>query len=74
MSIATQLIGGRHNNRTPSVEYLARPDGSARLVYVLQIENEEEHFWFEAFVDAHNGKLIMITDFGAEAVVSAHCA
>lgn len=46
-----------------------RDDGTASLVHVIQIQNEEVNSWYEAYVDAHTGELISLTDFVAEATV-----
>lgn len=67
-----EQLEGRWNNHPVSLEYLARPDGSAALVHVVQIQNEEINSWYEAYVDAHSGELLSVTDFTAEAGVSAH--
>ncbi|KAF6746342.1 metalloprotease [Ephemerocybe angulata] len=60
-------LEGTYNNQPISLEYLALPDGSAALVHVIQIQNQEVNSWYEAFVDAHSGELLSITDFTAEA-------
>jgi hypothetical protein len=52
------------------VEYLAREDGSVSLVHVVQIRNEDEGTWFEAYACAHTGKLLSVTDFVSHASVS----
>ncbi|TFK66605.1 hypothetical protein BDN72DRAFT_899704 [Pluteus cervinus] len=63
---AEGLLDGKHNDITPTLEYLVRPDGSAALVHVIQIQNESANTWYEAFIDAHSGDLLSITDFVAE--------
>ena len=65
-------LEGKWNNHPIALEYLARPDGSAALVHVVQIQNEEVNSWYEAYVDAHSGELLSVTDFTAEASVSAY--
>ncbi|KAF5332497.1 hypothetical protein D9611_005472 [Ephemerocybe angulata] len=60
-------LEGTYNNQPISLEYLALPDGSAALVHVIQIQNQEVNSWYEAFVDAHSGELLSITDFTADA-------
>ncbi|KAF6749245.1 metalloprotease [Ephemerocybe angulata] len=60
-------LDGTYNNHPISLEYLALPDGSAALVHVIQIQNQDVNSWYEAFVDAHSGELLSITDFTAEA-------
>ncbi|TFK62340.1 hypothetical protein BDN72DRAFT_395354 [Pluteus cervinus] len=63
---AEGLLDGKHNDITPTLEYLVRPNGTASLVHVIQIQNEGSNTWYEAFVDAHSGDLISITDFVAK--------
>ncbi|KAK0184108.1 Fungalysin metallopeptidase-domain-containing protein [Armillaria mellea] len=57
---------GTHNGIT-SLEYLARPDGSVALAHVVQVQNDDTNSWYEAFVDAHSGEILSVTDFVAEA-------
>ena len=64
------LLEGKYNGHPTSLEYLARPDGSAVLTFVAQIQNEAENTWYEAFIDAHSGDLVSVIDFTAEAAVS----
>lgn len=37
--------------------------------HVVQIQNDTTGTWFEAFVDAHSGDLVTVTDFVARASV-----
>ncbi|KAK0467497.1 Fungalysin metallopeptidase-domain-containing protein [Armillaria novae-zelandiae] len=74
VSLDTSLISkvedtllGTHNGIT-SLEYLARPDGSVALVHVVQVQNDDTNAWYEAFVDAHSGEILSVTDFVAEAM------
>ncbi|KAG5637838.1 hypothetical protein H0H81_003043 [Sphagnurus paluster] len=66
---AEQALDGKYNDHPPSLEYLVRPDGSASLTHVIQIRNEEAGTWYEAFVDAHSGDILSVTDFVADASV-----
>lgn len=68
---AEELIGGKHNDYPPSLEFLALSDGSAVLTHVIQIQNHETGVWGEAFIDAHTGQLRSITDFVAKFSVSS---
>ena len=73
IAIAENKLGGKFDSAAfpaPSLEYLARQDGSAALTYVLQVRNVENHIWYEAFVDAHSGDVVSVTDFKAHASVS----
>ena len=54
----------------PTLEYVAQQDGSLKLAHVLQVRNDEANTWYEAFVDAHTGELVSITDFVNKASVS----
>ena len=53
----------------PQLEYFAKDDDSAVLTHSFQVRNEEAGTWFEAFVDAHTGELVSVTDFVAKASV-----
>ncbi|KAK0436229.1 Fungalysin metallopeptidase-domain-containing protein [Armillaria borealis] len=50
-----------------SLEYLALEDGSVALAHVVQVLNADANTAYEAFVDAHSGDIIGITDFSAQA-------
>ncbi|KAK0437286.1 metalloprotease [Desarmillaria tabescens] len=50
-----------------SLEYLALADGSVALTHVVQVLNVDAHTAYEAFVDAHSGDIIGLTDFSAQA-------
>lgn len=69
ISTAEKALNGLLFNHPASLEYLARPDGSAALVHVFQIRNDSQDSWYEAFVDAHSGELLSVTDFVAHAEV-----
>ncbi|KIL64821.1 hypothetical protein M378DRAFT_186614 [Amanita muscaria Koide BX008] len=60
-------LNGQYNNHLPSLEYLVRPDGSVSLTHVVQIQNEAEGHWYEAYICAHSGKLLSVADFVAHA-------
>lgn len=66
---AEQALDGTHNGQPATIEYVAQEDGSAALVHVVQIQNDEAGTWYEAFVDAHSGSVISVTDFVAQASV-----
>ncbi|KAK0467530.1 Fungalysin metallopeptidase-domain-containing protein [Armillaria novae-zelandiae] len=36
------------------------------LRHVLQGQNDDTHSWYETFVDAHSGEILLVTDFVAE--------
>lgn len=67
---AEEALLGKHNGITPSLEYLVLADGSVALTHVVQIQNEDEFTWYEAFIDAHSGEIVSVTDFVADASVS----
>jgi len=62
-----KALDGKYNGHPTALEYLARPDGSAALVYTVQIQNEAENAWYLAYVDAHSGQLLSAVDFTADA-------
>ncbi|KAH6915888.1 metalloprotease [Coprinopsis sp. MPI-PUGE-AT-0042] len=62
-----EALDGKYNGHPTRLEYLARPDGSASLVFAAQIENVEANTWYEAFIDAHTGDLLSVVDFTADA-------
>ncbi|KAF6749059.1 hypothetical protein DFP72DRAFT_1049171 [Ephemerocybe angulata] len=64
-----EQLEGKYNNHPTTLEYLARPDGTAALTHVVQIQNEEVNSCYEAFIDAHTGELLSVTDFTANASV-----
>ena len=69
ISIAENALGGTFNGHPPTIEFFAMPSGVAVLTHVIQIENEVTGAWFEAFVDAHAGTLVSVTNFVAQASV-----
>ncbi|EAU86463.1 metalloprotease [Coprinopsis cinerea okayama7 len=66
-----EILDGKYNDHPTRLEYLARPDGTASLVYAAQIENVEDNKWYEAYIDAHNGELLSVVDFTADATYRA---
>ncbi|PPQ72396.1 hypothetical protein CVT24_002081 [Panaeolus cyanescens] len=60
---AEEALHGTYNQHPVTVNYLARPDNSAALVYTIQIENEPLSIWKEAHVDAHSGAVLSAIDF-----------
>ncbi|KAI0646696.1 Fungalysin metallopeptidase-domain-containing protein [Trametes meyenii] len=70
IAAAEQKLGGAHdaeNFPAPTLEYFAKDDGSVALTHVFQVRNEEAGTWYEAFVDAHSGELVSVTDFVSKA-------
>ncbi|KAI3608437.1 putative extracellular elastinolytic metalloproteinase precursor [Moniliophthora roreri] len=66
ISNAEEALDGKKNEIEPTLEYLALEDGSAALVHVFQVQNDEAGSWYEAYVDAHSGELLSVTDFVAD--------
>lgn len=60
---AEKVLNGIYNGHPPTVEYLVKPDSSISLVHVVQIQNDESGTWYEAFMDAHSGDVLSVTDF-----------
>ncbi|KAI0344183.1 hypothetical protein BDW22DRAFT_1137358 [Trametopsis cervina] len=63
ISKAENALGGKYNDWPATLEYVAREDGSLSLAHVVQVRDEAKSLWVEAFVDAHNGDVIHLTDF-----------
>ncbi|KAK0475373.1 Fungalysin metallopeptidase-domain-containing protein [Armillaria novae-zelandiae] len=63
---ASKTLLGTHNGIT-SLEYLVQPDGSVALAHVVQVHNDDTNAWYEAFIDAHSGEILSMTDFVTEA-------
>ncbi|KAF9486176.1 hypothetical protein BDN70DRAFT_988183 [Pholiota conissans] len=64
---AEALVGGKYNDHPTTLEYVVKEDQSVVLTHVVQIENEATGAWVEAFIDAHSGALVTITDFVTKA-------
>ncbi|KAG6852549.1 hypothetical protein C0991_010991, partial [Blastosporella zonata] len=64
---AEEFLSGIYNGHPASLQYLAKSDGSAALTHAIQIQNETAITFYEAFIDAHSGELLHITDFVAQA-------
>ncbi|KAI0667554.1 Fungalysin metallopeptidase-domain-containing protein [Trametes maxima] len=64
---AESALGGKYNEYPATLEFVAKKDGSLALTHVVQIRNDENGTWFEAFVDAHSGELVQLTDFVSKA-------
>ncbi|KAF8156585.1 Fungalysin metallopeptidase-domain-containing protein [Crassisporium funariophilum] len=67
IATAEQKLDGTFNNHPPTLEFFVKPDSTVVLTHVVQIENDATGTWGEAFVDAHSGELVSVTDFVAKA-------
>ncbi|KAG6899570.1 hypothetical protein C0993_009149 [Termitomyces sp. T159_Od127] len=56
-----------YNDHPTSLEYLVREDESVALTHVVQVRNETNGKWYEAFACAHTGEILSVTDFVAHA-------
>ncbi|KAJ3564164.1 hypothetical protein NP233_g8473 [Leucocoprinus birnbaumii] len=66
-STAEAALDGTYNSHPTSIQYIAKEDGTLILTHAMQIQNEAKGTWYEAFVDAHSGELVHLTDFVAKA-------
>ncbi|KAF9019420.1 hypothetical protein BDZ89DRAFT_992503, partial [Hymenopellis radicata] len=66
ISTVEEQLSGKFNG-VKSLKYLTKPDGSIALTHTVQVQNADTNAWFEAFVDAHTGELLSVTDFVAQA-------
>ncbi|KAK7032140.1 hypothetical protein VNI00_013314 [Paramarasmius palmivorus] len=68
---AEEMFSASHNAFEPTLEYLARPDGSVALTHVIQVRNDYDATWDEVFVDAHTGDVLAANTFIADATYRA---
>ncbi|KAM5541104.1 hypothetical protein V8D89_005237 [Ganoderma adspersum] len=64
---AEDELGGGYNGHPTKLEFVAKEDGSVALTHVMQIQDDDKGMWVEAFVDAHSGDIVQLTDFSAHA-------
>ncbi|KAF9261299.1 hypothetical protein L218DRAFT_1001814 [Marasmius fiardii PR-910] len=62
-----EVLEGKVNEIPPSLEYIVLQDGSVALAHVFQLQNDDAGSWYEAYVDAHSGDLVSVTDFVSDA-------
>ncbi|PIL32531.1 hypothetical protein GSI_05234 [Ganoderma sinense ZZ0214-1] len=67
---AESQLAGEYNGHPTTLEFVAKEDGSVALAHVVQIQDDDQDMWVEAFVDAHTGDIVHLTDFGAHASAS----
>ncbi|KAJ7217451.1 Fungalysin metallopeptidase-domain-containing protein [Mycena rebaudengoi] len=65
---AEEHLGGSHDG-LPAAElkYFAKADGSTALVHAFQVRDEAAGTWYEALVDADDGKLLSVVDYVSKA-------
>ncbi|KAG6892548.1 hypothetical protein C0993_003564, partial [Termitomyces sp. T159_Od127] len=63
ISKAEESLLGTYNNHPTTIQYVVKTDGTAALAHAIQIQNETSVTFYEAFIDAHSGELIHITDY-----------
>lgn len=54
----------------PYLAWFAMDDDSIALVHVIQFQDTNNAVWFEAYIDAHSGRVVSATDFVSDASVS----
>lgn len=72
IAVAEKKLNGKYeaeNFPAPSLEYVVQEDGSAALAHVFQVRNPDGSAWYEAFIDAHTGDVVSVTDFRSDASV-----
>jgi extracellular elastinolytic metalloproteinase len=63
-------LDATYNGHAPTLEYLVQSAGGpVALSHVVQVQNGATGAWYEAYADAHTGKLLSVTDFVADAAV-----
>ena len=71
ISKAEGEIGGTYTGHPTKTEYVAKKDGSVALTHVVQVRDDSKALWCEAFVDAHTGDIVQLTDFVSHASVGS---
>lgn len=69
---AEAALGAPVNDHPAALQYLALQDGSVALTHVVQIQDNDNGIWVEAFVDAHNNKLLSIVNFVTKLTVCVY--
>ncbi|KAG8799797.1 hypothetical protein FRC17_007043, partial [Serendipita sp. 399] len=67
ITAAEKKLNGKHNDKVPTLEYFAKPDGSLALTYVVEVLTADGNHWYEAFVDASSASIVSTNDFVAGA-------
>ncbi|KAL1947182.1 hypothetical protein VTO73DRAFT_14143 [Trametes versicolor] len=67
ISTVESQLSGKFNEHPATLEFVAKKDGSLALTHVVQIQNDDTGAWYQAFVDAHSGEIVQLTDFVAKA-------
>ncbi|KAH9174148.1 Fungalysin metallopeptidase-domain-containing protein [Lactarius sanguifluus] len=67
ITTAERTLAGTHDGHPPKLEFVVKPCGFAALTHVIQIHNKTAGTYYEGFVDAHDNKVISVTDFVAKA-------
>ncbi|KAI0318139.1 metalloprotease [Amylostereum chailletii] len=67
IATAEKTLNGTYNKHPTTLEYLVKEDNTVSLVHAIQIQNETANTWYNAFVDAHENKVLSATSFVARA-------
>ena len=70
ISKAESELGAKYNQHPTKLEFVAKQDGSVALTHVVQVRDDSQAMWYEAFVDAHTGDIVQLTDFVSHSSVS----
>lgn len=70
ISTGEQTLSGTRTSYPARLEFVALEDGSVALTHAFHVQNDTSGDYFDAFVDAHENKLLSVTDFVARASVS----
>ncbi|KZV62018.1 hypothetical protein PENSPDRAFT_642738 [Peniophora sp. CONT] len=60
---AETALGASAADHPTSLEYLALSDGSAALMHVVRVQDDDKGIAVDAYVDAHTNKLVSIVNF-----------
>ncbi|KAF8261950.1 Fungalysin metallopeptidase-domain-containing protein [Lactarius quietus] len=67
ITTAEDTLSGTYDGQATRLEFVMQTDSHAVLTYAIQIKNDTVKTSYEAFVDAHDNKLVTLTDFVAKA-------
>ena len=72
ISKAESELGAKYNQHPTKLEFVAKQDGSVAITHVVQVRDDSQAMWYEAFVDAHTGDIVQLTDFVTKITVSRY--
>ena len=69
VSKAEKLLNSQVNDVPLTIQFVAQQDGSLALTHVMQIQNDTTGTFVRAYIDAHSGDLVHMSDFITKSTV-----